>query len=200
MRKIPSIFKRDFSNTERHAINEITEGFEWFLRGEGVVTEKVDGAACAIINGVFYRRYDVNVIKERRPPVAGFPCQPEPDPVTGHWPWWVPMIRGAASDKWYWKALKNTPWVGEDGTYEAVGPHFQRNPYGLDADFLEKHGRIKIHDFPRTFREIDAWLAQHEVEGVVVWRNGEPVGKIKRKDFGYEWPIRSMEEINEKTY
>lgn len=28
----------------------------------------------------------------------------------------------------------------EDGAYEAIGPHFQSNPYHLEKDALERHG------------------------------------------------------------
>jgi len=75
-----------------------------------------------------------------------------------------------------------------DGTYEAVGLHFQGNPYGLDEDFLERHGRIKIKDCPRTFDGIREWLRVHPVEGIVFWLDGEPKCKIKRSDFGFKWP------------
>ena len=26
--------------------------------------------------------------------------------------------------------------------------------------------------------------------GIVFWLNGEPICKIKRSDFGYEWPVK----------
>ena len=93
-------------------------------------------------------------------------------------------------DKWFIRAYENTPWCREDGTYEAVGVHFQGNPYGLDADFLEKHGRIKIKDCPRTFDGIREYLRAHFIEGIVWWKDGEPRCKIKRTDFGFPWPIR----------
>ena len=92
-------------------------------------------------------------------------------------------------------AIANTPWIGEaDGTFELVGKHLQGNPYGLDADFLEPHGRIKLHDVPRDFVGIRKWLANHEVEGIVFWLDGEPRCKIKRTDFGFEWPIKDKGE------
>ena len=34
------------------------------------------------------------------------------------------------------------------------------------------------------------WLNGHPVEGLVFWLNGEPMCKIKRTDFGYEWPVK----------
>ena len=110
--------------------------------------------------------------------------------MTGHWPHWVKVDPASKGDKWFIRAYENTPWCREDGTYEAVGVHFQNNPYGLDDDFLERHGRIKIKDCPRSYDGIREWLRVHEVEGIVWWEDGEPKCKIKRKDFGFRWPVR----------
>ena len=190
MKKIPTLFEREFRRGMVVGINgNVTEGCEWVLRGEGEATEKVDGAACAVIDGVLYRRYDAKV-GQRRVPEGAIPCQPTPDPTTGHWPHWVAVDSSRAQDKWFVAAAENTPWAVEEGTYEAVGPHFQTNPYGLDADFLEKHGRIKIRDCPRDFIGIREYLRTNEIEGIVFWKDGEPKCKIKRTDFGFEWPVK----------
>lgn len=190
MKKIPTLFVREYD--ERGNVKGVTEevaaGMEWVLAGDGEATEKVDGSACAIINGELYKRFDAK--EGRAIPDGAIPCQEKPDPYTGHWPHWVKVDPASKGDKWFARAYENTPWCREDGTYEAVGVHFQGNPYGLDADFLEKHGRIKIKDCPRTFEGIREWLRLHEVEGIVFWKDGEPRCKIKRTDFGFPWPIR----------
>ena len=167
----------------------VTPGMEWVGRGEGVATEKVDGAACAIIEGRFYKRYDANVKKGRKPPLGAIPCQPEADPVTGHWPFWVFVDPQKRENAWLVNALSNTPWGREDGTYEAVGKHFQGNPYGLDDDFLERHGRIKLRCCPRDYDGLKDFLSANEIEGVVFWKDGAPRCKIRRKDFGLPWPV-----------
>ncbi|MBQ1573702.1 MAG: hypothetical protein IIZ78_21465 [Clostridiales bacterium] len=190
MKKIPTLFKREYD--ERGNVIGVTEevaaGMELVLAGDGEATERVDGSACAIINGELYKRYDAKQGKE--PPDGAIPCQEKPDPYTGHWPHWVKVDPASKGDKWFIRAYENTPWCREDGTYEAVGVHFQGNPYGLDADFLEKHGRIKIKNCPRTFDGIREWLRVHEVDGIVWYTDGEPRCKIKRTDFGFPWPIR----------
>lgn len=191
---MPTLFKRTFSG---HGVvdiyPEVTPGCKWVIYGEGEASEKVDGACCAIIDGVFYRRYDAKRGQKRLPDGA-IPCQLEPDPVTGHFPHWVFVSCDKPEDKWFFQAYINTPWAKEDGTYEAVGPHFQGNPYGLDEDFLEKHGRIKIADCPRTFEGIREYLRTHEIEGIV-WKRGEDdYCKIKRRDFGFEWPVKRSDD------
>ena len=188
MKKIPTLFRREFEgHTVVRVRPECMPGCEWVLNGEGEATEKVDGAACAIIGGRFYKRYDVK--EGRKPPTEGIPCEEQRDPVTGHWPWWVPVNENGGADRWFVTAYANTPWLREDGTYEAVGPHFQRNPYRLDEDYLEKHGRIKLSECPRYYSGIKEFLRTHEIEGIVFWKDGEPRCKIKRSDFGFEWPV-----------
>lgn len=183
MKKIPTLFKREFEN---HSIvkvlPEVTPGFEWVLAGEGVATVKYDGSCTMIKDGKFYKRYDAK--KGKKPPTGAIPCQEKPDPVTGHWPHWVEVGDGP-EDKWFREALDET----EDGTYETVGPHFQGNPYRLDRDMLILHG-CEVIDCVRSFDGIRDFLKQNKVEGLVFWKDGEPQCKIKRSDFGFEWPVK----------
>ena len=59
MKKIPTLFEREYENHKIVRINPVvTKGMEWVLKGEGVATVKIDGSCCAIINGEFYKRYD----------------------------------------------------------------------------------------------------------------------------------------------
>ena len=73
-----------------------------------------------------------------------------------------------------------------DGTYEAIGPHFRANPYNLDADVLEPHGKDMV-ELDRSFEGIRTYLKTHVIEGIVFWKDGHPRCKIKRTDFGLPW-------------
>ena len=42
MQKVISLFKRDYEGN-RQIYNELVEGAEWVVAGEGVATEKIDG-------------------------------------------------------------------------------------------------------------------------------------------------------------
>ena len=184
MKKIPTLFKREFENHRVvKVLPEVTPGFEWVLRGEGVATVKYDGSCTMIKDGKFYKRYDAK--KGKKPPEGAIPCQEKPDPVTGHWPHWVKVSDGP-EDKWFKAA-----WNGEteDGTYEAVGKHFHGNPYRLERDALIPHGR-EVIEVERSFDGIRDWLKKNKVEGIVFWKDGEPQCKIKRSDFGFEWPVK----------
>ena len=152
---------------------------------------KVDGSCCAIIDGVFYKRYDAK--KGKPVPEGAIPCC-DPDPITGHWPHWVKVSENSSADKWFIDAFNNTfntydnAFIPKNGTYEAVGPHFNGNPYELEYDTLDLHGAIEI-DISRDFESIKKNLETNLIEGVVFWLNGEPVCKIKRTDFGLTWPV-----------
>lgn len=205
MKKIPTLFKRVHENHRiARILPEVTEGMEWVLTGEGTATVKMDGSCCAIIDGEFYKRYDC---KEGEKPPEGFiPCC-EPDEITGHWPGWVKCDRKNPSDKWFWSAYDNFQNSNKDFrtisfgttvvsfnelpeseimTYEAVGKHFQGNPYNLQYDFLMRHGEAKV-EVEQTFDGIKQYLSDNYIEGIVFWKDGEPQCKIKRSDFGFEW-------------
>ncbi len=190
MKKIPTLFTRVFYGRKIVGITDkITPGCEEaFLHG--TATKKFDGSCCAIIDGRFYKRY--NAKAGRKPPEGAIPCC-DPDPVTGHWPHWIEIDPDDPANKWFADARTHTEKFLRsslpDGTYEAVGRHFNGNPYGLDHDYLWAHGNWETN-VPRTFEGVKEWLTTHKQEGLVFWLNGEPVCKIKRSDFGLEWPIR----------
>lgn len=189
MKKIPTLFKREFEGHKIvNVLPEVIEGMEWVLNGEGIATVKVDGACCAIINGEFYKRYDAK--KGKPVPEGAIKCQEEADPVTGHLPCWVKVDYNDPADKWFVEAHEHThdyPSVVRDiNTYEAVGKHFNGNPYNLDYDTLIPHGE-EIIDVERTFEGIKKYLEENYIEGIVFWKDGEPKCKIKRSDFGFKW-------------
>lgn len=189
MKKIPTLFERVYNNHRIVGItDDITPGCELAFY-QGSATIKIDGSCCAIIDGKFYKRYDAK--KGKNPPARAIPCC-DPDPVTGHWPHWIEVDPSSPGDRWFAEAFSNSRKMGmewENGTYEAIGPHFQGNPYDLTEDILVRHG-TEIVEVKRDFKSIRDWLKSNNAEGIVFWYNGEPVCKIKRSDFGYEWPVK----------
>lgn len=207
MHKILTLFKRDYEGN-RLVYNEVTEGCEWVLEGEGVATEKIDGTACLIQNGKLYKRYDCGVssaVKRRGPPFAEseFKTHPPewlaaedaPDANTGHWPGWLP-VGGGLDDQFHREAFQafmdeqpHIPTDNLDGTYELVGPKVQGNAYRLSEHRLWKHGAEPIVA-PRKFFLLREWLDFCEIEGVVWHHTDGRMAKMKKRDFGYTWPIK----------
>lgn len=90
------------------------------------------------------------------------------------------------ADKYHFEAFnKNTSL--EDGTYELIGLHEQGNPYKLDTDILEKHGKRILTNAPRTYEGLKEYLNNNYIEGIVFYRDNGEMCKIKRTDFGFKW-------------
>ena len=186
MKKMKTLFKRVFD--DRHNIpilNEVEEGCEWVLNGEGKATRKYDGTCCLILNNYIYKRFDYK--QGRVLPEGAIPCQDVADEITGHFPHWVKCKENEPSDKWHIKAFVKLD-SPQNGTYELCGVHFQKNIDGVtDAgDILIKHGE-DILEVERTFEGIEKFLQENEVEGIVFYRGNGEMCKIKRSDFGFKW-------------
>lgn len=194
MKKIPTVYEKVFDGRKYLGVtniftNKVCENA--FLYGDATV--KMDGAAVAVIVGKLYTRYDAKLDKNGVPkpiPENAIPCC-ERDPITGHMPCWLPAdIKANQNCKWHIAAFENyckEQGYVADGTYEAIGVHFQGNPYKLDNDTLYRHGSAILCDVPRTYDGIAQWLKEYYVEGIVFWYNNEPVCKIRRIDFLYSW-------------
>lgn len=190
MKKIPTLFKKKYDDKGRYigVINEYNEGLQDIIH-LALPTIKYDGSACMVTENKIYKRYDVKPGK--KVPDGAIPCQDESDAVTGHFPVWVECSTENPADKWFiaaYNKLISLPYV--IGTYEAVGPHFQGNPYNLDFDVLVPHGRDIIMLDLIKYEDIKKYLETHNHEGIVYWYHDEPICKIRRKDFGFEWPIK----------
>ena len=201
MKKIPTLYKREFQD---HRVTGIypelsSPDLAWALAGEGTATEKINGACSALIDGRVNNLYDAKKDKKgvmNTPPAYAIPCD-EPDPATEHWPYWVPADETCPDDSWFIAARANTPGEWRDGTYEAIGPHFSSNPHGFDADILVRHGEKMIPLASRTFDSLREYLAGHNIEGIVFWKDGEPRCKIKRKAFGFRWLEKNAQQEGE---
>ncbi len=181
MKKIPCLFRRDFSDRQNPILlQEVTPGCEWVIAGEGVPTRKFDGTSCAVIKGKLYKRFDCKPGK--RLPEGGIPCC-DPDPVTGHWPHWVPVL---TSDKYHLEAFHSRQ---ANGTYELVGPKVNGNPEGFENHTLIRHG-IEVLDLPEglTWDSLQDFLQKTHIEGIVWHHPDGRMVKLRRDDYGFSWP------------
>lgn len=186
LHKIISVFQRNYDG-DRLIRDEVVPGAEWVLAGEGVATRKYDGTCCRIQDGKFYKRFE---LKKGKQPPDGFESAQDPDPVTGDCPGWVEVIPGLPENKWHIAALRNFMEPFEDthriadGTFEAVGPHFQGNPEGFASDILVRHGVDSLSTCPRDFAGIRDYLRAKDIEGIVFHHPDGRMAKVKKKDYG----------------
>lgn len=111
----------------------------------------------------------------------------------------VPVDRTDFANKWIVSAWYNSPWVKEDGRYTAVGAHIKGNPYGLDDDFLEKDGRIRITDRLDTEDDIRGYFRAHSIYGIVFLTESGKVERIVyRTQYGLRWPTKESETADGK--
>ncbi len=216
MKKMPTLFARDFSGDTATARDIVTPGCEWVLAGEGTASRKRDGTAIMVRGIDVYKRYDAKVrfatardpeyhrIGVRDGKSEGFmllktvpegfePCC-EPDGVTGHWPGWVPV---GQNDPVIDKAIAHTRnhlFSGvrpPNGTYEVCGPSVGtrsgKNPERLEFNIAFPHGG-ETFNVPRSFDGIRAFLEQNPMEGIVWAHPDGRMVKIKSRDLGLEWP------------
>jgi hypothetical protein len=206
MQKIISLFKRDYVGN-RLVYDEVVEGAEWIIAGEGVATEKFDGTSCMIQDGQLYKRYDRKLTDEankrikqlenvaltiddfKPAPDGWIAAMDKPDIHTGHYTGWLPVDFSKPENQWHKQGyiwLDNTILV-IDGTYELVGEKVQGNPYGLEGHELWVHGKAFLYDAPRDYAGLKAYLSKTNIEGIVWHHPDGRMVKLKAKDFGIAW-------------
>jgi hypothetical protein len=156
-----------------------------------------------------YEKPSLDPVCDFKPAPKGWiACETSPNLHTGHWPGWL-LVGDGPEDKWHRAGLE---WLTQtetgrtifgvgprNGTYELVGPKVQANPYRIGSHQLWPHGSVVLSAdpggpavvaaAPRSFGELRDWLASHVIEGIVWHHSDGRMVKIKRRDFGFAWPV-----------
>ena len=198
MKKIHSLFLRDEANP-RVLTRDVDPECQWVMDGEGTPTVKFDGTACAVINGRLYSRHFHK--EEQGDPPQGWRHWTEEDPgviaTMTHGHGWLPVVPENPSQVWHrqaWEARSLEPIASrKDGTYELVGPKVQGNPYQLAAHELWKHGTVHLSPtYALSFGGLYEYLLfSTPLEGIVWHHEDGRMAKIKRRDFGLPWPVKT---------
>ena len=179
MKKIPTIFERDWDGDRSRVLDQPVPGCEWVFAGEGVATRKFDGTSCLYEEGRLWKRHEVRGGKEAP---EGF-MQVDDDLETGKIVGWVPVGDGP-EDKWHRDALVRAIFELNPGTYELVGPKVQGNPEGYKQHQLLEHARAPQYEVTRTFDGLRDFLERIDIEGLVFHHEDGRMAKIKGRDFG----------------
>jgi hypothetical protein len=141
--------------------------------------------------GILFKRYDRKrdrTTGEYKAAPDGWEACQEPDPVTGHWPGWVPVGSGP-DDQWHRTALDALALGLNDGTYELCGPKINGNPEGYTEHVFIPHGEPgSVLDVPPSHLGAMAFLERNAIEGIVWHHPDGRMAKVKAKDFGLKWP------------
>jgi hypothetical protein len=178
MKKIPTMFVRDWDGDRRYVLPEVTPGCEWVVKGEGTATRKYDGT-CVMLDadGRWWARREV---KEGKLPPPGF-AELERDDETGKTVGWEPAEQSSFA-RWHAEAvLEHDAWPA--GTYELIGPKVNGNPEDWPEHALVRHGRVELPGAPRDFDGLAKWLHEQPYEGIVWHHPDSRMAKIKKRDF-----------------
>lgn len=180
MNKIPTIFVRD-PNDMRRVTREVTTGCEWVLSGDGIATVKRDGTnvRATVKDGKLV------LMEKRRNPTRD-------DKSEGAEPGYVPVEPTDPGDKHIVAAFEATSFSGwPDGAHpcEAVGPKIQGGNGGVTpALYAFTLWPDLISANPRTYDEINDFLRDTAIEGLVWHHLDGRMAKIKSRDFGIRYP------------
>ena len=179
MKKIPTIFNRNYDSNRCRVFNMQHPDCDWVFNGKGVATRKWDGTCCMIKDGEYFKRRCIKLKKSGAIP-AEF-IREQLDSNTGKLFGWMPV---AEEDKWHVEAL----YFGlVDGTYELVGPKIQGNPEEFFEHYLVSHRYGEIYNgILRTFDGIRAFMRDKDIEGIVFHHPDGRMAKIKKSDYGME--------------
>ncbi|MGW2281128.1 hypothetical protein [Streptomyces sp. NPDC001770] len=184
MRKIPTLFLRDFATRPAGVRPEVTPGCDWVLAGEGVATRKYDGT-CVRVDGAgnWWARREVRAGRAAPPEFVPLST----DPATGKTVGWEPValspfagfhaeaLAGAGRQEW------------PPGTYELIGPRINGNPERGEAHRLVAHATAERLDVAEpTFAGIRARVRALSADGCegIVWHHPDGrMAKIKARDF-----------------
>lgn len=179
MKKIPTLFERDWNADRSRVVDQVHAGCEWVLAGEGIPTRKMDGTCCMVRGAKLYKRRE---LKPTDNAPEGFELA-DRDEETGKIVGWMPVGHGP-EDRHHMEAWSEDGRVFPDGTYELVGPKVQGNPERASAHTLIPHGVKILADVPRTFDGLRDWLTGKDMEGIVFHHPDGRMAKIKLRDFG----------------
>ena len=179
MKKIPTIFARDFEGDPSRVLPLQNPDCAWVFDGEGTATRKFDGTCCMFDGQAWWKRREV---KPGKAEPDGFLLADE-DSTTGKRVGWMPVD---AADKWHLEAIAAMSDQPAPGTYELCGPKVQGNPEAFSGHVLVAHAAAEECDCPRDFDGLKDWLSACPFEGVVFHHPDGRMAKIKRRDFGYK--------------
>lgn len=185
MKKIPTYFERDWSGDRSRVINQVHRDCGWVASGQGVATQKIDGACAMIRGGALFKRRELRATEDDPPGFLRADYDPETKKTVG----WMPVGDGP-EDRWFREAFQR--WLDsglpiQSGTYELVGPKINGNPEGREVHGLVFHGgRGLVLDPqpPRDFDGLRTWMAGKDIEGVVWHHPDGRMAKLKLRDFG----------------
>lgn len=164
MRKIPTLFLRDYKLKCTPVTEEPNPECDWVFRGDGIATRKMDGINIKI--------HDERAFIRIKPLERDY-CEAAYEPfLHGHY------------DKYVAQAIGQTK---QGGIYEAYGQGIRGDAEKVEGQHLVRilpvDRSLVIHGIKRTYRDLMGYFATHDIEGIVFHHPDGRMAKIKTRDF-----------------
>ena len=183
MKKIPTIYVRDWAGDPAYVTQEPDPACDWVFAGEGKPTRKYDGTCVRFDGRRWWARREV---KPGRPEPGGFELAGE-DAQTGRRIGWEPAD-GTGFHRFLLEAAGPEPGDWLPGTYELCGPKINQNPEGYPGHRLVRHDAAAPVEVSAltwdAIRAVVIAIADDEGAEGIVWHHGDGrMAKIKARDF-----------------
>lgn len=187
MKKVPTIFERDWDGDRSRVLDKPAAGCEWVFAGEGVALRKWDGT-CVMLdeNGRWWNRREIRAGKSLPADAIDLGV----DDTTGKHMCWVPNT-DAGHRKNLLAAIESYEAFSElePGTYELCAPNIDtrggQNPERLTEPVLIRHDLAEPFAVdPRTFENMRELLGELGIEGFVFHHPDGRMAKVKANDLG----------------
>lgn len=193
MKKIPTIFERDWEGDRSRVLDVPNPACDWVFRGEGRGTQKLDGSCCMAQGGMLFKRHAVKGhvsqgiwVADGIIPAGFRSVELEQPDAKGNVKniGWV-LVGDGPEDEWHREALRRQrdDYPISDGTYELIGPKVNGNPEEARGHHLVAHGTW-VYSPPTDFEKLKEWFRDKPMEGIVWHHDDGRMAKIKAKDFG----------------
>jgi len=179
------LFEREIHDGIKFMYPRASSGCEWVQAGEGLASIKYDGRPIMFAEGKALRRLVLSMVGG--PPVVplGWVPATAADSTLGLWPGWIPIDH---DDPHFELVSYSEPRV-RCGTFELIGPSVLGNPHRVSNHRFIRHGSEIVPAAPTSFDGLQDWLSQERLVEGLVWAHPDgTTAKIRRKDFGLEWP------------
>lgn len=192
MRKIPTIFVRDWNGDRRYVTRDLHPDCAWVFAGEGIATRKYDGTCVMFDGDRWWARREVKKGKAAPPNFIALGADEETGKAMG----WEPIEQSGFA-RFHAEALDDPYGIADVGeakpapgaTYELVGPRINGNPERLERHLLVRHGYTSAVDdqamcaAARDYDGLAALLGERpEWEGIVWHHPDGRMAKLKRRD------------------
>lgn len=180
MKKIPTIFLRDYKLKCTPVTDDINPECQWVFDGEGIATRKIDGVNVKILNGLPMMRVKPASADYTE---AEYTRTMNDKYVLAAFASLLPLPYRSTDGYWLHDGVYEAYGEGIRGNAEKVEGYHMTRLASANNDPCSFDHALVIHGVPRSYRGLMGYFATHDIEGIVFHHRDGRMAKIKTKDF-----------------